>query len=213
VTVPAQFFRMPDGSQSHIQVNPENGRPLEVKTPEQFTEWDQIQAAAPPSASQADAKLMASLARPLFNASDPDADAMLTDLQLQAAMADGTAHTEELAPPKTPAENADRTAAAVALAASLDFTLVYVPVTDAFGNPPHMELRQGNNPYAVGDLTSIERMLHGMSRERAQRDAKIRLWQDNRARIDRERAEAIANLPENRLARLEAKLAAAGIEV
>jgi hypothetical protein len=212
---PARFFTLPDGTPSTIQMKPgPDGQavPVAVTTPQQYAEWQQIQAAAPPSPSQADAKLMASMARPLFQA-DAEADAMLTDLQLQAAMADGTAHTEELAPPKTPAENADRTAAAAALAASLDFALVWVPVTDAFGNPPHLELRQGDNPYAVGDLTSIERMLDSLARERALRNAKIRLWQDNRDRIERERQQAIYDLPESRLARLEARLAAAGIEV
>lgn len=214
--VPARFFLKPGPLDaqgkptapvpSTIQIGP-NGRPVEVKTPEQFAEWQAIQDAAPPSSTQAAAQMMARMAGPLFS---PDAEREITgpsvvkDLRIQAAMAEGTAYTEEIGPPKDDAEGRARMDAAVKLAAALDFSLVWVPVTDALGAPPHLELRQGDNPYARGDLVSIERMLHIEARERELRNAQVAAFHAHQARIERDKQAAIYNLPENRIARLEA---------
>jgi hypothetical protein len=77
--------------------------------------------------------------------------------------------------------------------------------------PAHLELR--GRLQVPGDLVTIETVLRDESRKRARDAAKIALWREHRERLARETAEAVANLPENRLRRLEAALAERGITV
>ena len=214
----AQFFLLPDGTKSSVQMKVgADGQPVPVavKTPHQLAEWHAILAAERPSAGQADAALMKSLARPLASAEaehDATAPGWLDKQRLEAEASAGVVETPA---PKTREEWQQRTEAAARLAASLGLQLVWVPVTDVFGNPPHLELRQPGNPFGLqaGDLTSLEVSLHGVARERAKRDAQIAAWDADRERKRRETAEAVAATPAARLARLEAALSAQGIDV
>lgn len=215
---PARFYLMPDGSQSSIQMTVgADGQPvpLAVRTPEQVQQWDAIQAAMPPGPSEADAKLMKSLARPLFNADaehDPTAPGWLDNTR---AAAEAEAGIVETTAPKTQAEWQQRADDAARLAQQLGLQLVLVPYDPVMGVPKHLELRQPGNPFGAqaGELTSLEVSLRNLARERQKRDSQIALWNADRERKQRETAEAIAASPAARLARLEAKLTAAGIDV
>lgn len=219
--VPARFYRLPDGSQSTIQMivgADGEPRPLAVSTPQQLAEWSAIQDARPLTMTERETKVNAAAARPLFGdqaeADAADGGNLLADVRAAAEAQAAVSAVNELDAPQTQAEHDQRAGAAAQLAASLGYRLVYVPVTDGLGNPPHLEVRDGiGTPAMMGDLITIEKALADLARERRQRDAKIAAFNAHRQRLAAEQAERIANLPENRLARLEAKLAAAGIEV
>lgn len=232
MTSPAQFFLMPvkqadgtfaknpDGTlkrvQSSVQMDA-SGNPVAVATAEQFADWDKIQAARPLTMTEHETKLNAAAARPVTPATaEPDAATVggkrLNDDRAKASLLAGTFTDLDLAPPPVgPAEYEQRANAAAQLAASLGLSLVMVPAAN--GALAHLELRQSGNPYAAGDLVTLERQLSVLARERAENDRQIQLWRAHREQLAAEQAERIANLPENRLARLEAALAAQGITV
>jgi len=213
--VAAKFFTLPDGTQSSVQINPATGGPLEVKTPKQFADWDAIQDSLPPSPSQADARLAASMARPVRDAAS-ETDTLgagrewITERRFAA---EAEASTAPLPAPRTKAEHDQRAGAAAQLAESLGLALVWVRDDPAMKVPAHLELRQGGMPYMAGDLTALESALHAMARERARRDEVIGAWEAEQQRKRRETAEAIAATPAARLARLEAALADRGIDL
>jgi hypothetical protein len=214
----AQFFLMPDGSKSSVQMKVgADGQPVPVavKSAQQLADWDAIQAAKPPSPSEFDAHQMAFLARPLVSA-DAAHDASAPGwLDTEWAKADAEAGVVETPAPKTPAEWQQRADAAATLAASLGLQLVLVRDDPVMGVPEHLELRQPGNPFGAqaGDLTSLEVSLRNLARERAKRDEQIRQWREHTERQQRETAERIAATPAARLARLEAALAAQGISI
>jgi hypothetical protein len=213
---PVRFYQLPDGTDSKVQVGAD-GRPVEVKTPEQFQQWQQIQAAAPPSPSQADAQMAVKMAKPLSGAGAEAGNAsgtsLLRDLRSVAAAMDAVEVTTALSAPRSQADHDQRANAAAQLAASLGLAVVMVRDDEVMKVPAHLELRQAGNPYMAGDLVTIETVLRNMARERAKRDQQLADWNAHRVRLARERAEAIAALPENRLSRLEARIAAAGIDL
>jgi hypothetical protein len=215
----AVFFMMPDGSKSSIQmkVGPDGQPvPLAVRTPQQLADWDAIQAARPPSPSEADAKLMKSGVKPLFDADAQTDDVtganMLKDARFAAEATAGVVETIE---PKSKAEWQARADALAKLAASLGLSLVLVRDDPLMGVPEHLEIRTPGSPfgYQAGKLTSLETSLSLLARERAQRDEQIRLFHAYQEQQRRETAERIANQPHNKLARLEAALLAQGISV
>lgn len=213
---PARFYSLPDGTPSSVQmVVGADGqpRPLEVKSPQQLEQWDKIQAARPLTSVEQQTRLNASLARPIADPkSATDTLGAGRDWLAQRrfeAEAEAATEATALAAPRSKAEEQERGNAAAQLAAKLGCQLVYVPVTDALGNPPHMELR----PAGIwGDLVTIEKALAAMARERDRRDRQIADYEAYRERQRAEAAERIADLPENRLARLEAALAERGID-
>lgn len=209
--VAAKFFPLPDGTPSSIQVDLATGRPVSVATPQQLADWNRIQEAMPPGPAEADVRLAKSMVRPLVKENADDDTGVLGALRLAA---EAEAATVTVEAPRTQAEHDARANAAAALAASLGFALVWVRPDDVMKVPSHLEVRdQIGTPCMAGDLATLEKALSDLARERARRDAVIRQHAAYRARLAAERAEAIANRPENRLAALERKLAAAGIEV
>lgn len=222
MSTPARFFQLPDGRPSSVQVKVVADAtggvtlvPLAITTPQQAAEWDQIQAAAPLTATERLTQLNAAAARPVTPA-EAEADATfggsLLD-GLRAAAAAESATVPAAPPPRSQAEHDQRATALAAVAARLDLQLVMVRDDPVMKVPAHLEVRQSGYTYAAGDLPALEVMLHGMARERARRDEQIALWEAHRAQQAAEQAERIANLPANRLARLEAALAAQGITV
>ena len=225
---PARFFTLPDGTQSHLQVKvvPDatgetfTVAPAEVVTLQQLAEWEQIQAAAPLTRTEALTRQLAASAKPLFKA-DAEADdvtgaQLLDDARFAAEAQAATSAVTEVSAAPVPVGSVQwqqRADAAARAAASLGLLLTWVrdAPTGKSAVPAHFEI------WPVGewarDIVAAEQRLTAMARDRAKRDEQIQRWADNRARIERERQEAIANLPENRIARLEAKLAAAGIAV
>lgn len=226
---PARFYLMPvkhsDGtvtwehSSVQMTVGPDGEpRPLEVKTPQQLADWNAIQDARPLTATEHETKVNAAAARPLFRA-DAEADAsdgsnLLDGARFAAEAEAGVIVVSEDSPPRTRVEHDERAAVAAQLAARLGYVLTWVRDDLVTKVPAHLELRNSlGTPFMAGDLVTLETALRGMARERAQRDARIAQWEAHRAQLAAEQAERIANLPENRLARLEAKLAEAGIQV
>lgn len=214
--VPARFFPLPDGTKSDIQVKAVSDAvggvtfvPLEISTPEQAAQWAQIQDALPLSMTQSDAQRMARMAKPIGGAaSETDTVTganIVKELRNQAAVQAAT-EAEEIQP-RTPAEWRQRADAAAKVAASLGLQLVYIPVEDALGNPPHLEVRVPGVPHGMqpGDLVSTEKYLAALARERALTEQKLKLHREYLAQIERERQEAIYNSPENRMSRLEAQ--------
>ncbi len=205
-----QMIPGPDGSP----------RPLAVKTPQQLKEWAAIQEVAPLSSTAHEAQINARYRATALEASGGDSDTgrFLAQARAEAEASVSAGITNPVNPetgepyPVNRDNWQQRADAAAALAATLDLTLVWVAVTDGLGNPPHFELRQptGNALY-MGHLVTIEKQLHAAARERAVRDAQLRLHAEHMARVEAKRQQDIANLPENRLARLEAALAARGI--
>jgi hypothetical protein len=215
----AVFYTLPSGAKSSVQMvvgSDGQPRPLAVKTPEQLADWSQIQGARPLSASEAAAQMMAKQARPLFNA-DAEADKVtgVNMLRDARAAAEATAGVVETTEPKTKAEWQARADALAKLAASLGLVLVLVRHDPLMGVPEHLEIRTPGSPfgYQAGELTSLETSLSLLARERAQREAQIAAFHAHQEQQRRETAERIAAQPANRLARLEAALAAQGITV
>lgn len=209
--VAAKFFPLPDGTPSSVQVDLATGRPVSVSTPQQLSDWNRIQEAMPPGPAEADVRLAKSMIRPLGRENAGDDTAVLGALRLAA---EAEAATVTVEAPRTQAEHDARANTAAQLAARLGYRLVWVRPDDVMKVPAHLEVRdQIGTPVMAGDLVTLEKALSDLARERARRDAVIRQHEAYRARLAAERAEAIANLPENRLAALERKLTEAGIEV
>lgn len=153
-----------------------------------------------------------------------DTDRFLSDLHTIGDLAKATVHVAD--PPQTPAERDTRVIAARQLAASLGYDLRTVPklsgeqVFDVLTGKPSGYASEiftlmdaFGRCFPVGPLQAIESELTVKARERAAREraeAKAAERNAERARIQ---AQALANSPAARLARLEAKLAAAGLPV
>lgn len=115
-------------------------------------------------------------------------------------------------PPRTEAERDERVSAAAQLAAALGMELVMVRDDPVMKVPSHLEVRQFGFCYAAGPLEVIESRLAIDARQRAARDRAVALVEAQAAQRARAQAEAVASSPAARLARLEAKLTAAGID-